>query len=130
MRSDAARRPARRASLTTTLVAVLLVVGLALVTPAAGPSRGHDHDFLSVHLLFPHHHDAFVPHDAIVGEDGAEDDARMSDRQPAISAAGPLVDGASLAGNGLMMTSLAFMLSLGLLRLAGGAAALAPRQRW
>ena len=87
-------------------MAVLLVVALALVTPAAGPSRGADHDYLSVHLLFPLHHGSYVAHGDAWTDDRAEGDVPISVRQPAVSAAGPPVDAASLVGNGLAMAGL------------------------
>ena len=130
MRSDTDRVLLEQRRLATTLMAVLLVVALALVTPASGPSRGAAHDFLSVHLLFPHHHDSYVPHRADDRVDRAEDETPTSLRQPAILSAGPLADAASLASKGLAMAGLLFSLSLHARRLDGGSQASRLRQRW
>ena len=130
MRPDAERTLATRCRLTTPLMAVLLVVALALVTPAAGPSHGNAHDFMSVHLLLPHHHDSFVPHGAVERDDRAENDTVMAPRQPALSSAEPIVNAASLASNSLVMGGLAFVLALRVLSLAGRPGGPAPRQRW
>src|SRR5215207_11540057 len=108
MRPDTEHTGVRRGGLATTVVGVLLALALALVTPATGPARGGAHDFVAVHLLFPHHHDSYVPHGAFAAVDGAEDDAPVSDRQPALSAAGPLADAASLASKGLAMAGVLF----------------------
>jgi hypothetical protein len=137
MRPDPGWTPPRQRRLTTTLVAGLLVVALALVTPVAGPSRGAAHDLLSVHLLFPHHHDSYVPHGAVERDNRADerddrpgDDALTSLERPAFSAAGPLADAASLASKGLVMAGLLFTLSLRVLGLGGGWRVPGPRQRW
>jgi hypothetical protein len=120
----------RPGKLPTTIVGVLLALALALVAPAAGPARDRAHDLVSVHLIFPHHHDAHAGHDPTDGDDPAWGDARSSFGQPAISSAGPLVDGASLAGNGLLLAGLAFALSLRVLRLGNDPRVPAPHQRW
>jgi hypothetical protein len=108
---------------------VLLVVALALVTPAAGPSRGNAHDFVSVHLIFPHHHDAQTGHGA-AGDDLALAGLVDAFDEPSFSAAGPLADAASLASKGLAMAVVAFVLAQRLRRLDGGLHASLPRQRW
>jgi hypothetical protein len=111
-------------------LAALLIVALALVTPAAGPSRGAAHDFVSVHLIFPHHHDAHAGHVSVAADDRAEDDLLTWLRQPALSAAGLLTDAAGLAGKGLVMAAVLFLASSRFLRLGGGLRLVTPRQRW
>ena len=131
MRPDAERTRVRPGRLTTTVVGVLLGLALALVAPAAGPARDRAHDLVSVHLIFPHHHhDAHAGHGPTDGADLARADTLSSFGQPAFASAGAMVDGASLAGNGLMLAGLAFALSLRALRLGNGLRVPAPRQRW
>jgi hypothetical protein len=128
MRHDPRPTRPRQRRPSTTALAALLIVALTLVTPAAGPSRGAAHDFVSVHLIFPHHHDAHAGHAAVAADDRAEDDLLTWLRQPALSAAGRLTDAASLAGKGLVMAAVLFMASSRFLRLDGGMRVPAPRQ--
>lgn len=130
MRPEAERTCMRRGRLTPTIVGVLLAVALALVVPAAGPARDRAHDLVSVHLIVPHHHDAHTGHGPTDGDDLTRNDALSTFGQPALSAAGPMVDGALLAGNGLVLAGLAFALSLRFSRLGNGLRLTAPRQRW
>jgi hypothetical protein len=130
MRSDPAvisRRPGR---LTTTVVAALLTLALALVAPASGPSRGGAHDFVSVHLIFPHHHGSHPESDARVADDLADDDVLRALGQPAYSSPGPLADAASLASKSLVMAGLLFVLAQVAHRLSIGPRVPVPRPRW
>jgi hypothetical protein len=130
MRPDPALALPGPGRLTTTLVAVLLTLALALVTPAAGPSHGGAHDFVSVHLIFPHRHSSHPDAGTFAADNLAEDDALRELGQPAFSAPGQLADAASLASKSLVMAGLLFAVVHGVLRVPIGLRVPAPRQRW
>jgi hypothetical protein len=101
-----------------TALVTLLVVALALVVPAVGPARGGAHDFISVHLIFPHHHAEHAVHDEAAASDWDADLADLAYQQPALSSAGPIAEAASLASKGLLSSTL--MLALAGLALSIG----------
>jgi hypothetical protein len=85
------------------VLAVLLTVALALVAPATGFVRGGAHAFVSVHLIFPHHHTDDGHDSESTAEPSDESRTRWSFTAPALTSAGPMVGAGSSATEGLLV---------------------------